>query len=918
MYKIEWKFDLNSSELVLKTTGERQEGRNSIILVQIVSHDNNKILFNETFQQNQTLTRILNDTNLKCAKIVLKVNTFDQNQINSKNSFFSSNLVSSTSNQLDLCPTQCLENKKILLNIINKVGSFLDSMFSKNTNQMNDFFFMLKKKSAKRGVLFDAGLPSFSDIGTFLTTNVNELKDKSMQSVDWLREKLENAESNIKQKFKEAKDESQQKILEIILKNSNLTNVIDNYLNITNNVAEKKPNSEWLNDILVVNEEEIRKTLNEHGTFNKNDLLKMDIFVNNERQKNLRKKRSTSGNLLGIILRPKILDQGSNVTSTELSVTSSIESLNLTTNAVSTKTTSIHSISTQIVESATTKTFSTDTSTVAVSTTEEITSNLPSTTISTTTPTPSTTTTVSFVLVEASSIIISSTTITSTLSTTTTISEVLATTTDSTTSTSTTRSTRLSLTFPTTLTDSTIDNFVESSKLVLQESVVVAFNDSSADNVTLNSNVKERLFSSNDQQNLTDEFRIKTVTTSLPINVSLTPQLTTTIIQVITPSTFTPSTISTLMTTTSNTTLATSLNLTSTTTTEVITTTSTTTVTSVTTTTSSTTTTLATSTIPFSTTTSTPSTLRITTKIMKQKPTIKTTTTTTTLSTIGFEELTTIGDMSEGFNSRFNNKYKTQNIQFTMTTKQTTISEQEFIIETSNTTMSSNIEGDIQATTQSTTTSTQATTFLSEFFVKTTQATTTTSLRVHQEEVDISGAPSDDSFSTLLQTPEPFTELNNDRDGMDTTEFSDDMFTDDLSDDLDDILELTTTTTTTTTPSTTTTTLDKNVKLEIMNYTILNNSTDSASAHKSDARTYSLRLHIKGFKWNEKFKDPNSIEAQEFLRTKIMPLLFKNLNLKKEDLNEIKLIRLFKGLIASQNSNNNKNSSDDNDDDHDD
>jgi hypothetical protein len=115
----------------------------------------------------------------------------------------------------------------------------------------------------------------------------------------------------------------------------------------------------------------------------------------------------------------------------------------------------------------------------------------------------------------------------------------------------------------------------------------------------------------------------------------------------------------------------------------------------------------------------------------------------------------------------------------------------------------------------------------------------------------------------------------------------------------------------------TTTTLDNNVKLEIMNYTVLQNGTsgggssgvDAASSSKSptDSKTYSLRLHIKGFKWNEKYNDPNSQEAQSFLKAKILPLLFKNLNLKEDDLNEIKLIRLFKGFNGLNNNNNNNN-----------
>lgn len=91
-----------------------------------------------------------------------------------------------------------------------------------------------------------------------------------------------------------------------------------------------------------------------------------------------------------------------------------------------------------------------------------------------------------------------------------------------------------------------------------------------------------------------------------------------------------------------------------------------------------------------------------------------------------------------------------------------------------------------------------------------------------------------------------------------------------------------------------------------MNYTVLqppagNNEsavTVAKPASSAESKTYSLRLHIKGFKWNEKYNDPNSEEAQNFLKSQILPLLFKNLNLKETDLNEIKLIRLFKALSS--------------------
>jgi hypothetical protein len=113
---------------------------------------------------------------------------------------------------------------------------------------------------------------------------------------------------------------------------------------------------------------------------------------------------------------------------------------------------------------------------------------------------------------------------------------------------------------------------------------------------------------------------------------------------------------------------------------------------------------------------------------------------------------------------------------------------------------------------------------------------------------------------------------------------------------------------------TTTTSPDEPVKFKLVNYTLIGGSDHSNGTSSSNisspspirpeeranvttvsgSKSYSLRLHIKGYKWKEKFSNVSSPEAQEFLKQKILPLLYKNLNLSRDELNDIKLLRLFK------------------------
>jgi hypothetical protein len=111
----------------------------------------------------------------------------------------------------------------------------------------------------------------------------------------------------------------------------------------------------------------------------------------------------------------------------------------------------------------------------------------------------------------------------------------------------------------------------------------------------------------------------------------------------------------------------------------------------------------------------------------------------------------------------------------------------------------------------------------------------------------------------------------------------------------------TTSTTATTTTETTTTTTESNnvsidnpnkVKFDITNFAPVDTNT-------TDTKSYSLRLHIQGFKWNERYNDVNSSESLDFLQAEIIPLLTQRLNLSVEDLHDIRLIKLFKGSVQS-------------------
>lgn len=81
---------------------------------------------------------------------------------------------------------------------------------------------------------------------------------------------------------------------------------------------------------------------------------------------------------------------------------------------------------------------------------------------------------------------------------------------------------------------------------------------------------------------------------------------------------------------------------------------------------------------------------------------------------------------------------------------------------------------------------------------------------------------------------------------------------------------------------------DSNIQFEIKNYTVI-------SHNGSVPNSYSLRIRIKGYKWRNQFQDVTSAESQALLKEKILPLLYKSLNLVPDEINEVKLLKLFRG-----------------------
>ena len=83
------------------------------------------------------------------------------------------------------------------------------------------------------------------------------------------------------------------------------------------------------------------------------------------------------------------------------------------------------------------------------------------------------------------------------------------------------------------------------------------------------------------------------------------------------------------------------------------------------------------------------------------------------------------------------------------------------------------------------------------------------------------------------------------------------------------------------------------IKFEIKNFTTID-------SNATESKSYALRIHLQGYKWNDKYSDVNSSESINFLQEEIIPLLIENLNLSSDELHGVRLMKLFKGSVQSE------------------
>jgi hypothetical protein len=278
--------------------------------------------------------------------------------------------------------------------------------------------------------------------------------------------------------------------------------------------------------------------------------------------------------------------------------------------------------------------------------------------------------------------------------------------------------------------------------------------------------------------------------------------------------------------------------------------------------------------------------------IMSESTTTTTTTTTTSTST---ELITTLETTTEVIVPKVIISSTTPTAESTTTTESTTPSTKTEITTTTTQSTTTTTESTTTTTESTTTTTTTERTTTSTTTESTTTSTTTESTTTTTESTTTSTTSTTTTEESTTTTTPVLTTIT-------TTEFIPTT-----------PVEITTTATTTTTISTTTTivsvpvsielnsirnestelsdAIDK-IKFEVKNYTILSNNS-------FEPNSYSLRIRIKGFKWNDKFNNVSSQESQELLKSKILPLLYKSLNLNPSEINEVKLLKLFKGSIQS-------------------
>lgn len=351
-FRLKWNYTESTKRLSIRIT--RQESSASAPthsfagFVQIKINPASVVL-NESFDLSERaleLSTLIELDDIKCARLGLTVYGNG-----SENSSF--HFKSSTSNHI--CLGQCERFDPIRFN---DIGSFIQDMLNEMYNGTRH----------KRGSMY---FPSWTDISSYMSTKLSALNNSTLK---WIHKKLP-----ISQKVEEARTlkleedimakirQNQDKyIVDLIRQDKNLSRLVNELIHRNAVQHSSSPKSqhiaEWLNDILIAEEENKVVYLNETS----ND----DVGPKNISNEISRKKRSASGVLKHLLIAKNRIHSG-----IEKSLKSAILSSTTSTTVPTTTTTSTTTSSTTTTQAETTTTqieTTTTTETSTVSTTTEM------------------------------------------------------------------------------------------------------------------------------------------------------------------------------------------------------------------------------------------------------------------------------------------------------------------------------------------------------------------------------------------------------------------------------------------------------------------------------------------------------------------------------------------------------------------
>ncbi len=181
---------------------------------------------------------------VKCARIGLLIFA----QANSSNT---SRLMHRVSSSQEICPGLC---EKYDPELLKKVSFFFEKTLFAEYLNTEDNEVKSKDNDKKRGILIE--IPTLSEVKDFLNTKLKSLKNKTIDGIDWLREKLvsmDKLENDLEAKLGEIKKNSEAKLIDLFREDSNMTKALRDFLNqaeSSKSTDEKKDTEKWLNDIL--------------------------------------------------------------------------------------------------------------------------------------------------------------------------------------------------------------------------------------------------------------------------------------------------------------------------------------------------------------------------------------------------------------------------------------------------------------------------------------------------------------------------------------------------------------------------------------------------------------------------------------------------------------------------------------------